>query len=147
MSCTTGNTVRLSEDSPDGTVTRVSATVTVENVEDSSSPSERETEVALNAVEAPPTYVESIRRRRDNTPTIGRECVRKLLQTVIDSPVARYLLVIAALIFLIVVCDRLLVSQSSGNTSAIGDELRSLLSKKLAQPLQEGTGFVATAAP
>ena len=147
MSHTACNTERLSGDSPDGIVTHVSATVTVENVENSLSQNEREAEVALNAVEAPPTYVESVRRRRENTPSIGRECVRKLLQTVIDSPVARYLLIIAALIFLIVVCDRLLVSQSTSNTSAIGDELRSLLSKKLVQSVREGVDLSATTSP
>ena len=130
----------LAKDVTDYTVTRVSTTVTVENPEDST-----EEESVLKLETAPPTVTSPHLRQGDSASATGRECIRKLLQTAIDSTAVRYLLIIAALIVLIVVCDRFVVSQDPTSTTTVGEELRRLLSKTLIQSLQESaTGFSVT---
>lgn len=148
MSDAKDKTVRFAKDSTDYSVTHISTSVTVENTEDAVAKPEQEsveTEAVLRSVDtSPSTTVIPRRRQGDSASTTGRECIRKLLQTVIDSSAIRYLLIVAALIVLIIVCDRFVIGQSPASTTTLGEELRSLLSKKLIQTLQESASLSAT---
>ena len=139
MSNTAGKTdCGLAKDSTDYTVARVSTAVTVENTEDSAEP-------VLKLAAASPTLTNSRLRQGDSASATGRECIRKLLQTAVDSTAVRYLIIIVALIVLIVVCDRFVVSQGPASATTIGEELRRLLSNTLIQSLKESsTGLSAT---
>ena len=142
MSLNNPKSVRFAEDTVDHTVSHISAIVTVESEEEQ--PLERKAESQVTSTSPRNAGNHS---RDLNSTIVGSECIRKLLQTVIDSTAVRYLLVIAALVVLIVICDRFLVSQSPGTTATLADELRSLLSKKLGQALQEGIAITATTVP
>ena len=150
MSNTTDITDKFAKDSTDYTVTRVSTSVTVESAEDSLVKPEQdpvETEAVLKSIDTSPRSTVPHRRQTGSASATARECIRKLLQTVIDSTAVRYLLIIASLIVLIVICDRFIASQAPASTTTLGEELRSLLSKTLTQTLQESGSLSATISP